>query len=113
MKPLSSLLLLTSIALAACGAPVTVATAPAPSAVSVPAVTSAPSGRAPAVTLTEAPRNWQLLDETSDGIPGIGADRAMHELLAGKTPKRTVLVAIIDNGIDTAHVGGYRAPRGA
>ena len=28
----------------------------------------------------------------------------MHELLAGKSPKRTVLVAIIDNGIDTAHV---------
>jgi subtilisin family serine protease len=28
----------------------------------------------------------------------------MTELLAGKSPKRTVLVAIIDNGIDTAHV---------
>jgi subtilisin family serine protease len=57
-----------------------------------------------AVTLAEAPRNWQLLDESVDGIPGIGAERAMRELLAGKTPKRTVLVAIIDNGIDTAHV---------
>jgi subtilisin family serine protease len=28
----------------------------------------------------------------------------MKELLVGKSPKRTVLVAIIDNGIDTAHV---------
>ena len=28
----------------------------------------------------------------------------MNELLAGKAPKQTVLVAIIDNGIDTAHV---------
>jgi subtilisin family serine protease len=56
------------------------------------------------VALTEAPRNWQLLDETADRIPGIAAERAMKELLAGKAPRRTVLVAIIDNGIDTAHV---------
>jgi subtilisin family serine protease len=28
----------------------------------------------------------------------------MRELLAGKPPRRTVVVAIIDNGIDTAHV---------
>ena len=28
----------------------------------------------------------------------------MHELLAGKQPARTVLVAIIDDGLDTAHV---------
>ena len=28
----------------------------------------------------------------------------MNELLAGKAPKQTVLVAIIDNGIDTSHV---------
>ena len=27
----------------------------------------------------------------------------MRELLAGKAPKKTVLVAIIDNGIDTSH----------
>jgi subtilisin family serine protease len=60
--------------------------------------------RAPAVTLAEPPRNWQLLDEATDHIPGISAQRAMTELLAGKSPKRTVLVAIIDNGIDTAHV---------
>jgi subtilisin family serine protease len=109
MKPLSSLVLLSSFALAACGAPATVATVPAPVSSSSAGVattppSAAPSGRAVAVTLAEAPRNWQLLDESVDGIPGIGAERAMRELLAGKTPKRTVLVAIIDNGIDTAHV---------
>jgi subtilisin family serine protease len=109
MKPLSSLLLLSSFALAACGAPATVATVPAPvssssAGVATPPPSDAPSGRAVAVTLAEAPRNWQLLDESVDGIPGIGAERAMRELLAGKTPKRTVLVAIIDNGIDTSHV---------
>ena len=100
-------LLLSSLAIAAaCGAPATVATpgptpAPAPSA-SQPAA-GAPQMRAPAVTLAEPPRNWQLLDETTDHIPGISAQRAMTELLAGKSAKQTVLVAIIDNGIDTAH----------
>jgi len=53
--------------------------------------------------LSEAPRNWQLLDESIDHVPGISAERAMRELLAGKQPRRTVVVAIIDGGIDTAH----------
>ena len=46
----------------------------------------------------------ELLDESTDHVPGISLERAMSELLAGKTPRRTVLVAIIDAGIDTAHV---------
>jgi subtilisin family serine protease len=57
----------------------------------------------PRVTLSEAPRNWQLLDEAVDHVPGISVERAMSQLLAGKAPKQTVLVAIIDNGIDTMH----------
>src|SRR5205823_6034151 len=40
----------------------------------------------------------------TDGVPGISAERAQRELLAGKQPARTVLVAVIDGGIDTAHV---------
>jgi subtilisin family serine protease len=103
MKSLSSLLVLASLALAACGAPATVATAPTPTAVTAPPPSSA-STHVPAVNLLEAPRNWQLLDESIDHVPGIGSERAMKELIAGKAPKRTVLVAIIDNGIDTSHV---------
>jgi hypothetical protein len=49
-------------------------------------------------------KDWQLLDATTDGVPGISAERARRELLAGKQPARTVLVAVIDGGIDTAHV---------
>ena len=97
------------LVLAACGAPSTVATRPAPTA--PPTVTPTPPPAAiaqptsiPPVTLAEAPRNWQLLDESIDHIPGISSERAMNELLAGKQPKKRVLVAIIDNGIDTAHV---------
>jgi subtilisin family serine protease len=98
--------------LAACGAPGTVATRPTPTA--PPPAAAAPAAPAPRavaeptsvapVTLAEAPRNWQLLDEGIDHIPGISSERAMNELLANKTPKKRVLVAIIDNGIDTSHV---------
>ena len=94
--------------LSACGSPATVATpAPAPvtttSSRATPAPVSQPT-RVPAVHVAELPRNWQQLDEATDGIPGISSERAMHELLAGRAPQRSVLVAIIDNGIDTAHV---------
>jgi subtilisin family serine protease len=97
---------LLSFLLGACGAPATVATAPVPVPVSGPVASDAPPAmsRIPAVTMSEPPMNWQLLDPAMDKVPGIAANRAMNELLAGKTPKQTVLVAIIDNGIDTNHV---------
>jgi len=97
----SSLFVLTCVAFTACGVPATVATGPTTGP--MPSTTG-PVVRVPAVTLPEAPRNWQLLDEESDHVPGISSERAMRELLAGKTTRRTVLVAIIDNGIDTAQV---------
>ncbi|WP_082685027.1 S8 family serine peptidase [Hymenobacter sedentarius] len=51
---------------------------------------------------TDAVRRWQHLDLKADGVPGISADRAYRELLAGR--KRTpVLVAVLDSGIDSTH----------
>jgi subtilisin family serine protease len=88
---------------AACAAPRTVST-PAPAPSPTPAPVIQPSPNAPATPLLEAPRNWQLLDEATNHVPGISAERAMRELLAGRQPARTVLVAVIDGGIDTAHV---------
>src|SRR5690606_9804565 len=35
---------------------------------------------------------------------GTSAERAYRELLAGRQPARTVVVAVIDGGVDTAHV---------
>jgi subtilisin family serine protease len=109
MKSLSSLFVVSSLALAACGAPATVATSPVPApttTVSTPSISTLSTALTmlPAATVPEAPRNWQLLDESTDHIPGISVERAYRELLAGKAPKQTVLVAIIDNGIDTSHV---------
>ena len=57
----------------------------------------------PAVNITEAPSNWMLLDPTADRVYGISLLRAERELLASKRPQRTVVVAVIDNGIDTTH----------
>jgi subtilisin family serine protease len=71
----------------------------APSAPAAPAPAPTTPGTAP---LKEAPLNWHLLD-ASDRVPGISLLRAERELLAGKQPRRTVIVAVIDNGVDTSH----------
>ena len=85
-------------ACASAGSAPTTTTGPAP------VVQPPPPPPPPPAPLTEAPRDWQLLDETADRVAGISAQRAMRELLAGKQPARTVVVAVIDGGIDTAHV---------
>jgi subtilisin family serine protease len=108
MKPLTKPFALIGLsALAACApARTTPVPAPAPTtapAQSEPAATSAPAAPA-GPTITEAPRDWQLLDDSINHVPGISAERAEHELLAGKRPQRTVVVAVIDGGVDTAHV---------
>lgn len=91
-----------------------VATAPAPARPAAqPAATPAPATPAPAPNAatppdaatgpSEAAANWQLLDAESDHVIGTGVLRAKRELLAGRAPARSVLVAVIDGGIDTAH----------
>jgi subtilisin family serine protease len=48
------------------------------------------------------PANWQHLDLQQNGVLGMSTDKA-YELLKNKSAK-TVIVAVIDGGIDTAHV---------
>jgi subtilisin family serine protease len=83
------LIALSVVVVGACG-PRTFPSAPPP----VPAA---------APTIREAPLNWHLLDATADGLPGISLLRAERDLLRGREPKRTVIVAVIDNGVDTTH----------
>ncbi|MDO7852838.1 S8 family peptidase [Hymenobacter convexus] len=64
---------------------------------------SAYSGRAQTAPTAEQVRRWQHLDLQADGVPGISADKAYRELLGSRVPT-PVLVAVIDSGIDTAHV---------
>jgi len=95
-RPTTALALgLAGLVAAACHPAPTVA--PFPPMVA-PAPTTAPRGG-----LTDAPRNWQLLDETLDHVPGLGIDRLQREILRGAAPKATVIVAVIDGGVDTAH----------
>nr|GFC64055.1 hypothetical protein [Tanacetum cinerariifolium] len=46
---------------------------------------------------------WYLRDPQQDKTPGVGATRTYAELLKGRVPT-AVVVAVIDSGIDTAHV---------
>lgn len=48
------------------------------------------------------PTNWPHLDLTADGYPGMSTQRAYQELLANKT-SQTVIVAVIDSGVDYDH----------
>lgn len=104
MKP-QILFGLGALALAACAPRTPASTTPAPERRAESAPRRAPAAAAAASTTPrEAPRAWQLLDWEHDSVVGIGSQRAMRELLAGRQPQRTVLVAVIDGGIDTAHV---------
>src|SRR5690348_13703753 len=46
-------------------------------------------------------KGWHLLDQHADGYMGISLNQA-YELLKGKK-STTVIVAVIDSGIDTLH----------
>jgi cell wall-associated protease len=50
----------------------------------------------------EAPSDWFLMDPVDDGVMGTGAQKA-HELVRSKSPKKTVVVAVIDSGVDLDH----------
>jgi cell wall-associated protease len=49
----------------------------------------------------KAPTNWQLLNPKTDKVYGMGVEEA-YKLLKGRTPK-TVIVAVIDSGVETDH----------
>ena len=50
-----------------------------------------------------ATKDWYLQNSTSDPYYGTGVERAYAELLTGKSPKKEVVVAIIDSGTDILH----------
>lgn len=79
---------------------------PALAAALAPAVLAGPARAqaAPAdATAVEPAQDWWQLDPATNHVYGIGLERAYRELLAGKQPRRTVVVAIIDSGVDILH----------
>jgi cell wall-associated protease len=57
---------------------------------------------AQAPTRKKAPENWFNLDESTDSIRGVSAERAYALLLKGKKSV-PVIVAVIDGGVDVQH----------
>ncbi|MBX2962004.1 MAG: S8 family peptidase [Cyclobacteriaceae bacterium] len=51
---------------------------------------------------TKLPKNWFLLDPETDQMQGVSAERTYATLLKGR-PSRTVVVAVIDSGVDIFH----------
>lgn len=53
-------------------------------------------------TKRSVPNDWFLLDPEQDSLQGVSAERAYQTLLKGQ-PSRTVIVAVIDSGVDIDH----------
>ncbi len=69
-----------------------------------PARSDAPPPPQTAPVVGDSARSdWHRLDYQTDGVIGVGSERALRELLASRKPTRTVVVAVIDGGVDTAH----------
>lgn len=49
------------------------------------------------------PENWFNLDAVQDQTKGVSTEKAYLELLKDKKAKKTIIVAVIDSGIDTEH----------
>ena len=47
--------------------------------------------------------NWYNLDPKEDKVLGTGVNRAYKELLKDRSPKRKIVVAVIDAGVDIDH----------
>ncbi len=54
-------------------------------------------------TREEVPKNWHLLDVTTDGFYGINMKKAYEFVNSKKLKSTPVVVAVIDSGIDTLH----------
>ena len=51
---------------------------------------------------TSVPENWYNLDPKTDGVSGMSTEKAYKELLKDKKGE-TVIVAVIDSGVDYEH----------
>lgn len=51
----------------------------------------------------KSPANWFNLDIKEDNLRGLSTEKAYKELLKDKKPQKTIIVAVIDSGVDIAH----------
>lgn len=55
------------------------------------------------IKTADVPKGWHLLDKAKDGFDGISINKAYDYIKSKNLKGKTVLVAIIDSGIDTLH----------
>lgn len=48
-------------------------------------------------------KGWHLLDKNINGVYGISLEKTYSEVLTNLKPKKKIVVAVIDSGIDTLH----------
>lgn len=56
-----------------------------------------------AVFAQEVPKGWHMLDKSATGYYGVSVDKAYEFLKSKNAKSKTVIVAVIDSGIDTTH----------
>jgi hypothetical protein len=52
---------------------------------------------------TDLPKGWHLMDKEQDGFYGISVNKAYEFARSKKLKSKTVIVAVIDSGVDTLH----------
>lgn len=60
------------------------------------------SGQDSTIVIATPSEDWYLKDPETDSVQGVSAERAYATVLKGK-PSRTVIVAVIDSGVDIEH----------
>ncbi|MEP1150287.1 MAG: S8 family peptidase [Balneola sp.] len=55
------------------------------------------------ISIDEAPLDWHHLSIENENLMGIETEKSYSELLAGKSPRKKVIVAVIDSGTDIEH----------
>jgi subtilisin family serine protease len=81
----------------------TAVSVPTPAPAPAPVAPETPAPAKPAPIGDQSAAQWYLKDPELDKVPGVGATRTYAELLKSRTPT-PIVVAVIDSGIDTAHV---------
>ena len=59
--------------------------------------------RAFSQTISSSSTAWHLQDKQTDGTYGISLEKAYTDILNGLQPKKKIIVAVIDSGVDTLH----------
>ena len=56
----------------------------------------------PALAQNSVPKSWHMMDHSTNGVYGVSADKAYKFIKSKNLKSKTVIVAVIDSGIDTA-----------